>query len=40
VGNERQVLEPSPELKLEPGDTLIVVGLGDRLDQFEKVARG
>ena len=39
VGDERRVLEPAPDLRLERGDTLIVVGLADRLDTFEKDAR-
>ena len=39
VGDERRVLEPAPDLRLERGDTLIVVGLADRLDTFEKAAR-
>lgn len=39
AGSDRQVLEPAPDLKLEQGDTLIVVGQADRLDDFEKVAR-
>lgn len=39
VGEERRVIEPAPDLLIEQGDTLIVVGLADRLDAFEKVAR-
>jgi len=39
VGDERRVLEPAPDLRLERGDTLIVVGLADRLDTFEKDTR-
>ena len=38
-GGQRQVLEPTPDLRLERGDTVIVVGLGDRIDGFEKAAR-
>ncbi|MBK8478838.1 MAG: TrkA family potassium uptake protein [Opitutaceae bacterium] len=39
-GEEQQVLEPAPSLKLEVGDTVMVVGQSDRLDAFEKAARG